>query len=1284
MQELTSGEAESQLTTDNGLMTNDVTLPFRRRRLHMNRAGIFLATILATLVPGALIVHADDRLPATVAERSEFHATARHDEVLTFIGELAERSALVRRLDFGTTVEGRPLTAVVASNPTVTSAKQAADSNKLIVLLIGNIHAGECDGKEALLALARDLAFDPDHPLLRDLVLVLVPNLNADGNERMAANNRPGQIGPDITGRRENAQGLDLNRDFVKLETPEVQALVRLVNEWNPHVFIDCHTTNGSRHRYALTFDSPHNPAGPLAPREFAREVMLPEVMRRLEAKGTSTFFYGNFDRERTSWVSYGHEPRYGIEYVGLRGRIAILAESYSYNSYRARVEATHAFVRECLNYLAERRQTVTELLRQAERQAQSAGTTQNERVAIRSKLVARPDKVVVKGFELESSPNEPAPPGTEIHATQEQRRPNDYTVEHVDLCVPTRDVPWPLAYLIPQHESRVADKLLQHGVKLVQLATPVSCEVEVYTIDKLETAQTPFQRHRLRTADVNARREQRQLAAATYVVPAGQSVGSLAAYLLEPASDDGLVTWNQLDHVIRSGQDYPVLRLVQAAQLSVHPVQQVPPALRLDLDQIYGPEHTIALGGAAAAPPHWLPGRPDYIERVGTRLMQTNAETTESRPFHDSAIMERTFGELTGVSAADARALANRTNFDFNSDASAALISHDDDLYCYDFAQGKAMRLTTTPEPEEHASFSPDGKRVAFVRKHNLYVVDVGTAQERALTTDGNDKLLFGELDWVYQEELYGRGNFKGYWWSPDSSRIALLRLDESDVKPFTVVDHIPVRQELEVSPYPKAGDPNPTVALGTVAAAGGPVHWMDISQYESVQPLIVRAGWTPDSRRVMFQVQNREQTWLDLVTADPESGRAQRVLREASSGWVEVLGVPRWLDDGSFLWLSERSGSRHIYRITADGSDTKPLTAGPWEVQGLEGIDPENGWVYFTAIKDSPVGTHVYRVRLDGSSMERLTQRPGNHAASFDDSFGFFFDTFSDAHTPPQVWLCAADGTAVRAIEPNPADHLRHYRINRPEFRQIEARDGFQLETMLIRPPDFDPSKKYPVLCYVYSGPQAPVVRDRWGGSTYLWHQMLAQEGYVIWMCDNRSASTKGIAAALRIHRNLGQYELEDIEDGLAWLKRQPWVDHERIGIWGWSYGGYMTCYALTHSKEFKLGIAGAPVTDWRNYDTIYTERYMGLPENNEQGYKTSSAVEAAANLHGRLLLIHGTVDDNVHLSNTIQLAGALQRAGKQFDLMLYPKSRHGVTDPHQVRHMRELMTRFIRQNL
>ena len=308
------------------------------------------------------------------------------------------------------------------------------------------------------------------------------------------------------------------------------------------------------------------------------------------------------------------------------------------------------------------------------------------------------------------------------------------------------------------------------------------------------------------------------------------------------------------------------------------------------------------------------------------------------------------------------------------------------------------------------------------------------------------------------------------------------------------------------------------------------------------------------------------------------------------------------------------------------------------------IYGIDEENQWVYFSAMKNNDTSTQGFRIKLDGQQLTCLTPEAGSHSLRFNDSFSHFIHTHSSTSSLSQSRVCRADGNYLHTVEPNVDDRLKYYKIREPEFVQVQARDGLMLDAMIIKPYDFDPAKKYPVLCHVYSGPQSPTVRNRWGGSTYLWHQMLAQKGYVIWFCDNRSASTKGAKHAWKSHRRFGQEELKDIEDGLSWLKQHSWIDGDRIGIWGWSYGGYMTSYALTHSKSFKAGIAGAPVTDWRNYDAIYTERFMGLPQDNPDGYRSASAVAAADQLHGRLLLIHGTIDDNVHISNTLQLAYAL----------------------------------------
>jgi dipeptidyl-peptidase-4 len=390
------------------------------------------------------------------------------------------------------------------------------------------------------------------------------------------------------------------------------------------------------------------------------------------------------------------------------------------------------------------------------------------------------------------------------------------------------------------------------------------------------------------------------------------------------------------------------------------------------------------------------------------------------------------------------------------------------------------------------------------------------------------------------------------------------------------------------------------------------------------------------------------------------------------------------RWLKDGSFLWLSYRNGWTHIYHYAADGQLIKQVTTGDWDVQSLGDVNESAGTVYFTANEHSFTANQVYAVKLDGSGLKRLSTTEGNHRPSFNSGGSYFIDSWSDVNTPSQVRLYDTNGRLGRAIDENKIEALSQYKLGKPEFLNVKTRDGFTMEAMMIKPPDFDPSKKYPVMSYTYSGPQAPQVRNQWGGSTYMFHQMLAQKGYIIWICDNRTASSKGVNSAWPLYHNFGELELRDLEDGFAWLKQQPYVDASRIGLWGWSYGGFMTSYALTHSQTFKIGIAGGTVSDWRNYDSIYTERYMGTPQTNPEGYRKSAPVNFAKDLHGKLLLIHGAIDDNVHMANTIQFLYALQKAGKQAQFMVYPKSRHGVTDPILLKHLRQMMTDFILENL
>jgi len=744
-----------------------------------------------------------------------------------------------------------------------------------------------------------------------------------------------------------------------------------------------------------------------------------------------------------------------------------------------------------------------------------------------------------------------------------------------------------------------------------------------------------------------------------------------------------------------------------------------------LTIDDIYGYEGWRRFNGSPDAPMSWAPAVGPWLsdthflwpdtDAPGNPWLRVEALTGNSQPLFTTAQLESALLKA-GASAAVARGAAGRRPSTFNTRRDAFVVTIDTDLYLYDIASASATRLTTSPGAKTEITFSPDDRAVAFIEDYNLHVSTLrrpglaegraGLAEgraglakgraglalqdpptERALTTDGSAELLNGTLDWVYSEELYGRGHYRGYWWSPDSTRIAFIQLDETTVPEYTLADDLPYRPSVERWDYPKAGDPNPVARLGVVTVSGGAPLWIDTSKYADF--LLVNVGWAPDSRAVVYQIQNRQQTWLDLNRAEILSGAASTLLRETSEAWVERWQDPSvdpvWLNDGSFLWLSERSGWRHLYHYTAGGSLIRQVSSGEWEIRRMHGLDQTETAVFFDATARSPIGLDLYRINLDGTGLRRLSTQDGRHLPFLNHSRTLFLDSWSDVRTPPQVRLHRTlTGEAVRIVQANPVPALKQYGLPQPELLQVKARDGFVMEAMMIKPPDFDPSKQYPVYQFTYAGPHSQQVVNAWSGSDLVYHQLLAQHGVIVWMMDNRTASGKGMQSAWPLYRNFGEIELRDIEDGLAWLTQQPYVDGSRIGISGISYGGYMTLYALTHSRSFAMGIAEGAVSDWRNYDTIYTERYMGLPKDNAEGYQRSSPRFSAARLSGQLLLIHSTLDDNVHAQNTSQFAYELQKAGKQFQMMLYPRSPHGVGDPQLAPHMRQMMLDFTLKNL
>jgi dipeptidyl-peptidase-4 len=721
------------------------------------------------------------------------------------------------------------------------------------------------------------------------------------------------------------------------------------------------------------------------------------------------------------------------------------------------------------------------------------------------------------------------------------------------------------------------------------------------------------------------------------------------------------------------------LLALPLAAQTSAKPNLR-----ELTLESIFDPKDKVAFAGAPQGGFVWIDDKTFAWPRTNEKnevqeWLQYDTDSGKSRPFFDATRLRTALKSVQGLTDEAAAKAATPRTWIFSPNKHSVVLALAGDLYLYDLTAGTLTRLTTAPGDEEEASFSPDGKSVAFVRDNNLYVVDAATQKETQITKDGGPDVFNGSLDWVYQEEVYGRGNFHAYWWSPDSKHLAFLRLDEKPVKRFTIVDQIPTTQKVEQQPYPQAGLPNPIARLFAAEVSGGTPREIDTKQYSDF--LVVNVDWTPDSNRVLYQVQDRESTWLDLDSAAYDASSAPRTLfRESTKAWIESSGNPTWLKDGSFLWVSERSGFKHVYHYAADGKLLRQVTNGPWEVRTLHGIDAANGSLYFSGTERSVLGTDVYRIRLDGSDLKRLSDTPGTHTATFNKAFTMYVDSWSDVQTPPQISLLRADGTRLHAVDGNEPLTLRQYRLSKPEFVQVKTRDGFTMEAMVIKPANFDPSRKYPVYEHTYSGPHAQQVRNQWSGPTYLWHQLLAQRGVIVWICDNRTASGKGAESAWPVYKRFGETELRDLEDGVKWLTAQPWVDGSHVLLSGWSFGGFMTSYALTHSTLWSAGIAGGSVTDWHDYDSIYTERYMLTPEHNEQGYKETAPRWAAKDLHGSLLLLHGAVDDNVHTQNTMQFAYELQKAGKVFRMMLYPKSRHGVTDPALAAQMRATMLAFI----
>jgi dipeptidyl-peptidase-4 len=602
---------------------------------------------------------------------------------------------------------------------------------------------------------------------------------------------------------------------------------------------------------------------------------------------------------------------------------------------------------------------------------------------------------------------------------------------------------------------------------------------------------------------------------------------------------------------------------------------------------------------------------------------------------------------------------------YSWSPDSKHLLFNARGQLWLYTLENDTAVPISSSPDASVDPKFSPDGARIAFVRQHNLYVSPVsGGDGERQLTRDKDENLLNGEVDWVYAEELDVRSN---YFWSPDGSQIVFLQMNETRVPTYPIVNWIPTHPKVDSEKYPKAGDPNPVIRLGVVDSFGGEVRWITPTMESDVY--IPRFGWVSDGV-LWAQVLNRLQNQLDLYFIDSHTGRARKVLTEASpDGWVNVndnFSVLRSKD--RFLWTSWRDGHTHIYLysfdkqepLAADAKLERQITRGEFEVLRIDAVDNDAGLIYFTSNKDDPRQAQLNSVKLDGSGFGRVSREDGTHAATFSGDAGHYVDESSATLTPLHMSICDAEGSCQEVWK---SRSVGEYGLVAPRQLEFHAADGTKLYGRLQLPAE-NTSTRIPLLVYVYGGPAEQVVRDSWIGTVGLFHQRLAQEGFAIFTVDNRGTPNRDRKFQTAIRHQFGEVELKDQLTALDQLLAQyPQLDPERVAIWGWSNGGSMTLYSMTHSDRFKAGVSVAPVTDWHDYDSIYTERYMGLPSDNPAPY-IQSIPRAAASLHGALLLVHGTSDDNVHFQNSIQMVDALIKSGKQFGFMVYPGKTHSIS--------------------
>ena len=618
---------------------------------------------------------------------------------------------------------------------------------------------------------------------------------------------------------------------------------------------------------------------------------------------------------------------------------------------------------------------------------------------------------------------------------------------------------------------------------------------------------------------------------------------------------------------------------------------------------------------------------------------------------------------------------LANNTNPIFRHSFTA-------DYFLYNLT---TQKLTKVLEQVQEPTFSPDGTKIGFAKTNNLYIFDIASGKTTQVTTDGKkNSIINGITDWVYEEEF---AFVRAYDWSADSKKLAYIRFDETAVPEFSMnIFKKDLYPTVETFKYPKAGEKNALVSLHIYDVASNAAKTVNLSNYSDFY--IARLKWTNDANILSAQVLNRHQDNLDLLFIDGNTATAKVVLNEKDKAYVDVTDNLTFLKDNSFIWTSEKDGYNHIYLYDKTGKLKNQITKGPWEVTAFYGFDEKSKTVFYQSVEKGSILRDVYRIGFDGKNKVKLSNQIGTNNATFSPNFQYFINSYSSVSQPTIHTLNnAKDGKVIQTIIDNKAlaEKVKKYDLPTKEFFELTTEKGHKLNAWMIKPKDFDASKKYPVFMYQYSGPGSQQVANQWLNSNDYWFMMLSQQGYIVACVDGRGTGFKGAEFKKCTQKELGKYEVEDQIDAAKVIGNYAYVDKSRIGIFGWSYGGFMSSNCLFKGADvFKMAIAVAPVTNWRFYDSIYTERYMQTPQENASGYDDNSPINHVSKLKGKFLLIHGTADDNVHVQNTMQMVEALVQANKQFDWAIYPDKNHGIYGGKTRIQLYNKMTNFIKENL